>query len=208
MITVNQSSLIVSSTVQKGSEQNGTLTENETMRWVLDDVGDEGVTVRLCVTTGSITFFVSQYVSPTKEINDNQSTITSTERLARYCSTIFTKPRQKWGTFTEQNRRRQVESSSLYLAIIGHDTLNTFFLQSGGGNVTFGECLLVTWTESGLNFATSQNIIKLMNFVTRALQFLTFELVNMYKVLYNLGNVQGTLYELLYCACALVNHSV
>ena len=140
MISINQFSLVVSSTTQTGSEENGTLAMNETMRWVLDDVGDDGVTVRLCVIAGSITFYVSQYVTPSKEINDNQSTITSTEKSAKYCSTIFTRPHQRLGTVTGRNRRQQVQSSILYLAIKGHDTLNTFILQSGGGNVTFGEC--------------------------------------------------------------------
>ena len=136
----------MSSPTQKGSDENGTLAKNEIMRWVLDDVGDEGVTVRLCVTGGSITFYVSQYVSPSEDVNDNQSTITSTEKLATYCSTIFTRPRQVWGTVTKRNRHRRVESSTLYLAIKGHDTLNTFFLQSGDGNVTFGECLTSQYT--------------------------------------------------------------
>lgn len=132
----------VSAVTQTGSEEDGTLAKNEVMRWALNYVG-EGVTVRLCVTKGKITFYVAQNVRPNKEMNDNQSTVASTGKLAVDCGTIpiFQELHHKRGT-DERDRRQEennLQLSTLYLSVEGHDTLNTFFLQSGDGNVTFGE---------------------------------------------------------------------
>ena len=121
-----------------GGEETGTVAKDEIMRWILNDVGDEGVTVRLCVREGSITFYVSQLTSPNEAIYDNRSTIAPTKGLSVACSTIFTQSYRTPGT-ADRKRRQQVPTSTLYLSIEGQDTMNTFILQSGDGNVTFGK---------------------------------------------------------------------
>lgn len=140
----------MSPVTRTGSEEDGTLAKKEIMRWVLEGVGDKGVTVRLCVTRGSITFYVSQYVTPSEELNENQSTITSTKTRVKDCSTIFKRQHLRHVIVTQEHHR-QVESSTLYLSIEGHDTLNTFILQSGNGNVTFGECNCSTLYHTNLS---------------------------------------------------------
>ena len=135
--------LIVSGETKMGGEENGTVARDEIMRWILNDVGVNGVTVRLCVREGSITFYVSQLITPSEEIHDNKSTIAATDGLSTPCSTIFTQSYRTPGT-VDRKRRQQAPSSTLYLSIEGRDTMNTFVLQSGAGNVTFGKYIANT----------------------------------------------------------------
>ena len=115
---------------------------DEVMRWILEDIGGEGVTVRLCVRHGEITSYVSQVTAPNDVMYDNISTIGTTDKLAVDCSTIFT------GTYhmpgTKQKRQQASQTAALYLSIEGHDSVNTFSMQSGNGNVTFGKHAFVT----------------------------------------------------------------
>ena len=125
-----------------GSEENGTLARDEIIRWIFNDVGVDGVTVRLCVREGSITLYVSQLITASEEFYDNRSTIATTDGLSTPCSTIFTQPYHTPGT-ASRKRRQQVPTSTLYLSIEGQDTMNIFVIQSGDGNVTFGKYIVL-----------------------------------------------------------------
>ena len=112
----------------------------EIMRWVLDGIGGEGVTVRFCVRRGRITLYVSQVTTPNDELYDDHLTIFKTDKQAKVCSTIFSGTYQTPGTRDPERRRRQrAHSSSLNLLIEGQDDINDFSLQTGEGNVTFGK---------------------------------------------------------------------
>ena len=130
----------MSAPTRPGNQENGTLAKNEIMRWVLDGVGGDGVTVRLCVRDGGITLYVSQVATPNEEMHDSQSNIARTHKLAIECTTIFNTQYHTPGTRGRRSSE-QGGTTSLYLSIEGHDEMNTFFMQSGDGNVTFGEAL-------------------------------------------------------------------
>ena len=133
-------SYTVSTQTGTENQENGTLAKNEIMRWVLNGVGGDGVTVRLCVRGGGITLYVSQVTTPNEEMHDSRSNIARTEELAIVCKTIFNRQYHTPGTRGRRSSE-QGETTSLYLSIEGHDEMNTFFMQSGYGNVTFGEAL-------------------------------------------------------------------
>ena len=143
----------VSATTGPGDEKAGTLAKNEIMRYVLDGVGGEGVTVRLCVRQGMITFYVSQVTTPSEEMYDKKSIIAPTDKLAIDCSTIFTGTFSEPGTAEQTRERRQKPSqtTTLYLSIEGQGIINTFLLQSGNGNITFGEHVKILWVEELTN---------------------------------------------------------
>ena len=135
-------SIIIVSSHDKGGR--GTLRTDEIMRWVLDGIGGEGVTVRFCVRRGRITLYVSQVTTPNDEFNDEKLTIFTTAKLVKVCRTIFSGDYEIYHTpgtnDPERPRRQQIQSSSsLYMLIEGLDDINDFSLQTGEGNVTFGK---------------------------------------------------------------------
>ena len=105
------------------------------MRWVLEGVGSEGVTIRLCVWNGMITLYISQFPNPNNVRNDHQATVATKHRLAVNCSAIFEKEGYDYGN--RQRRQQALLAGILYISIEGHDNVNKFSLTSTDGNVTY-----------------------------------------------------------------------
>ena len=133
----------MSAATSPGEEKKGTLAKGEIMRYVLDGVGGEGVTVRLCVRRGMITLYISQVAPPSNVLYDSKATIAPTDMLAIDCSTIFSGPGTFYEPGTAERRRRQkpLQTTTLYLSIEGQGTINAFFLQSSNRNITFGRSI-------------------------------------------------------------------
>lgn len=125
----------MSTNIGVNENNNGTLDREDVIRLIMDGIGGEGVSIRFCVMEGKLTFYVSQLISPNRVVSDNSLTITSNEKTSIDCTTIF----NQYPTSGMRKRRQQAQTSTLYLTIEGHDEMNTFVLQSGEGNVTFGK---------------------------------------------------------------------
>lgn len=115
--------------------QSGSIHKNETMRWVIKKISQYGISIRFCIKAGKIAFYVSQGVPASKAINIMSSTITMTNELSIICKTEYI-----GDIFYKRRRKRQVSQSPvIYLLVEGQGSINTFTVQSGRGNVSFGK---------------------------------------------------------------------
>ena len=109
------------------------------MRWILEGVGGDGVTIRLCVRSGRITLYVSHLPHASNATNENQETVeNSIGKVTISCSTYF----QREGLVSNRNsrkRREVADSVTLYISIEGREDNSTFSLHTANGNFTFGE---------------------------------------------------------------------
>ena len=107
------------------------------MRWVLKNIAQDGVSIRFCIMDGKIKFYVAQDFPASRAINNKSSTITMNDKLSIVCQTEFLKD-----IFYKCRQKRQVpQSPVIYLLIEGQGNINTFTIQTGRGNVSFGRCL-------------------------------------------------------------------
>ena len=118
------------------------MARGQIMRWVLEGVGGDGVTIRLCVREGKLTLYVSHFQHPSEAVHENQETVTIIDRVAVNCSTIFTNEGLLLNRNPVRSRREEAESkyTTLYISIAGLDDSSVFTLQTAKGNFTFGEC--------------------------------------------------------------------
>ena len=120
-----------------GREADGVMQKDQVMRWILEGVGGEGVTIRLCIKSGKIRFYVSYLPNPSEVMNENQGTIAATSQLAVSCNTHFV------GSIPAARRKRSSQSSfeKIYISIIGKDEESVFSLSTSEGNITIGKRL-------------------------------------------------------------------
>ena len=108
------------------------------MRWSKTIVGTEGVTVRLCVSMGNVTFYVSSIPNPNEAVHDIQGNIDDTATIP--CITYFMN-----STLTHvhsRRRRSQVSETShgtIYINVLGQGKNSSLTIQTANGNITFGK---------------------------------------------------------------------
>jgi hypothetical protein len=109
----------------------------------MEGIGDDGVTIRMCVRSGSLTLYVSYLPTPSEALHDNQATIATTDKLAIDCTTIFmeTSGESDNSPTSGKRKRRQAsqDSTTIYFAIVGEVSNTEFSINSETGNVTIGE---------------------------------------------------------------------
>lgn len=115
-------------------ERQGTLSQGGTVRYVLE-IPEEGLTVKLCVTMGKVTFYGSYTISnPNNAIHDYKEEVTSNGKMA--CGDVFVVPVES----TTNLRKRLVSSSNttstLYIALEGGGEQNDFILETSEGDNT------------------------------------------------------------------------
>ncbi len=130
----------VPSRVNQGEKAHGRVENGQIARWALDGVGHDGVTIRLCVRSGQLTLYVSHLPNPSEVLYDSQATITTTDRLAVDCSTLF-KSANSSNSATLRKRRQvpQDSTTTIYISIVGRDNNTVFSVHSESGNVMFGK---------------------------------------------------------------------
>ena len=109
------------------------------MRWI-EYVGDTGVTIRLCVNRGKISFFVSHLPNPSEVMNDIQVTVATTNKKESIsCQTLFQK-----AEYQRQYDKRSVASDTetIYLSMVGNEDSTEFHLRTIAGNVTLGKLIM------------------------------------------------------------------
>ena len=130
--------LTAPSTVIQGEEVHGRVKDGQVARWALEGVGREGVTIRLCVTRGQLTLYVSHIPNPSEALHDNRATIATTDRLAVDCTTFFGSASDN----STRRKRRQVSQDSIttiYVSIVGRHNNTVFSVHSEIGYITFGK---------------------------------------------------------------------
>jgi hypothetical protein len=111
----------------------------------MEGIGEDGVTIRMCVRSGRLTLYVSYLPTPSEALHDNQATIATTDKLAIDCITIFKETRgESENSPTDalgKRKRRQVSqnSTAIYFAIMGEISNTEFSINSETGNVTIGK---------------------------------------------------------------------
>ena len=127
----------VSAPLSEGNQAHGMVRDGQIVRWTLQGMSTVGTTIRLCVTNGALTLYVSYLPAPSEVLNSKQSTIATTSKLAVDCTTFFT------GSLnTVQRKRRQASqnhTTTIYMSVVGGDNDTVYSLNSERGNVSFGK---------------------------------------------------------------------
>lgn len=109
----------------------------------MEGIGDDGVTIRMCIRSGRLTLYVSHLPTPSEALYDNRATIAITDKTAIGCGTIFvdTSSESINNIISGKRKRRQASqnSTTLYFAIVGEINNTKFSINSESGNVTIGE---------------------------------------------------------------------
>ena len=134
--------------MQAGEEVEGTMARGQIMRWVLEGIGGDGVTIRLCVREGNVTLYVSYFQHPSEAVHENQETVAILDRVAVSCSTLFEREGLLLPTNPFRRRREEAEFTTLYISIEGLDNSSVFTLQTANGNVTYGECQILYFNRN------------------------------------------------------------
>lgn len=113
------------------------MAKDQIMRWILNGVGGAGVTVRLCVRSGRITFYASNIPYPSEVLHAYQGTVTTSNTLAIDCITLFEHSRP-YSLSRKRLRRSYVHTESIYISIVGDAPDSRFHLQTVEGKVTLG----------------------------------------------------------------------
>ena len=139
--------LAAPSTAYPGDAANGRVKDGQIARWALDGVGSAGVTIRLCVSSGKLTLYVSHLPNPSEVLHDDQATIATTDKLAMDCSTHFQNASSINSALSRKRRQVPQDSTTIYISIVGRDNNTVFSVYSESGNVTFGKFSqkLATW---------------------------------------------------------------
>ena len=119
--------------MNQGTESHGTVGKNQIVRWIMEGIGDDGVTIRMCIRSGRLTLYVSYLPTPSEALYDNRATIAIMNKTAINCETIF------MDTSRKRKRRQASQNSTLYFAIMGEINNTKFSINSESGNVTIGE---------------------------------------------------------------------
>ena len=132
---------VVPANVNVNGRESGTMGEERIMRYVLNNITQDGVSIRFCISEGEITFYVAQDFLASAANYDNTLTIAKRDsRLNVECNTVFT---DTYGTSLSIQKRQAMQTSVVYVTIEGHGNVNTFTMQSGHGNISFGKCVSI-----------------------------------------------------------------
>ena len=129
--------------MDQGTKSHGTVDKNQIVRWIMEGISDDGVTIRMCIRSGRLTLYVSYLPTPSEALYDNRATIAITDKTAIDCGTIFvdTSSESNNNNNNSPRKRRQASqnSTTLYFVIVGEINNTKFSINSESGNVTIGE---------------------------------------------------------------------
>ena len=119
----------------------------------MEGIGDDGVTIRMCIKSGKLTLYVSYLPNPSEALHDNQATIASTDQLAIDCKTFFKESSDESGNSLESGNRKRRQASqkftTIYIAIVGEAKSTEFSMNSETGNVTIGKRFINNTVDLG-----------------------------------------------------------
>ena len=124
--------------VSVGQLNNGSSGRGETTKLNFESSPNEGITLRLCMMSGSMELFASLTSrNPNAALHDFSAILNSTNRTSINCLTnYFSNSKES----SERAKRRPVSDvMRLYVTLAGLQVSNVFTLNTSDGNMTYGE---------------------------------------------------------------------